>query len=302
VAKQILILVLIVIVALVSVFCIGKHLNIGGLSNENHKALRVMTFNIRLNTPDDGPNQWPSRKNIAASMIRFHKADITGLQEALKDQVNDLTVLLPEYNWFGVGRDDGKEAGEFMAVFYRKDRLDVLEHSTFWLSETPESPTKGWDAMCYRVVTWGKFKDKNTGKTFYLFNTHFDHMGQVARRESAKLLLQRITEMAGTNPVIVTGDFNSTPETEPYQIIVKGLPADLSTKLVDSETIAKSPHHGPDGTITRFQSANLPDNATIDYIFIKNNVSVDLHGTLSDCFDGRFPSDHMPVLAELVID
>ena len=105
-------------------------------------------------------------------MILFHKAYIAGLQEALKDQVDDLTELLPEYNWFGVGRDDGKEAGEFMAVFYRKDRFDVLEQSTFWLSETPESPTKGWDAMCYRVVTWGKFKDKITGKTFYLFNTH----------------------------------------------------------------------------------------------------------------------------------
>ncbi len=285
-----------------TLFCVGKGINQSNASSAKQADLRVMTFNIRLNTPDDGANQWPHRKEIAASMIRFHRADIAGLQEALKDQVDDLTTLLPEYQWFGVGRDDGKEAGEYMAVFYRKDRLQVLQQSTFWLSETPESPSKGWDAVCYRVVTWGRFKDTRNGKTFYLFNTHFDHRGEVARRESAFLLLRRIKEIAGSDPVVVTGDFNSSPDSEPYQIIVNGLPGDPSMKLIDSEHVAKYPHHGPDGTTTRFIAANLPNNQTIDYIFIKNSVSSILHGTLSDSFDGRFPSDHMPVLAEVVIE
>ena len=266
------------------------------------QSIRVMTFNIRLNTPDDGPNAWPYRKDIAASMIRFHKADIAGLQEALKDQVDDLTMFLPEFEWFGIGRDDGAEAGEFMAVFFRTDRFEVLGESTFWLSETPQSPGLGWDAACNRVVTWGKMKDKRTGKTFFIFNTHFDHMGEVARQESAKLLLKRIDEIAGDSPIVVTGDFNASPDSEPYRILTKGLTNNPTMKLVDAEQISLHPYHGPDGTITRFQSANLPDNVTIDYIFIQNNVKVLLHGTLSDSFDGRFPSDHMPVLAEIILE
>ena len=264
-------------------------------------SFRVMTFNIRLNTPDDGEDAWPNRKQFATSMIRFYGADIAGLQEALRDQVDDLAESLPEYGWFGVGRDDGKDAGEFMTVFYRKDRFKVLQHATFWLSETTDVPTMGWDAMCYRVVTWGKFEDLRSGTTFYLFNTHFDHMGQVARRESAKLLLSKVKEIAGDSPIIVTGDFNSTPDSEPYQILTKGLPDNPSTKLIDTKFVSKYPHHGPNGTITQFKSANLPHNKTIDYIFIKNNVSVFMHGTLSDMFDGHFPSDHMPVLAKVGI-
>jgi len=266
------------------------------------ESLRVMTFNIRLNTPVDGPNAWPYRKEIAASMIRFHKADMAGLQEALKNQVDDLETLLPEYDWFGVGRDDGKEAGEFMAVFYRKDRLEVIEDSTFWLSESPAVPTMGWDAMCYRVVTWGKFKDLRTRQTFYLFNTHFDHIGETARQESAKLLLESIDRIAGTSPVIVTGDFNATQDSEPYRIVTEGLTENTTIKLIDTKSVSIYPHHGPNGTITWFESANLEDNSTIDYIFIKNDVSVLLHGTLSDSFDGRFPTDHMPVLAEIFIE
>jgi endonuclease/exonuclease/phosphatase family metal-dependent hydrolase len=264
--------------------------------------IRVMTFNIRLNSVDDGPNQWLYRKDMAASMIRFHKADIAGLQEALKDQVDDLAARLPEYGWFGVGRDDGKEKGEYMAVFYRKDRFKVLEQSTFWLSETPDSVTKGWDAACFRVVTWGKFGDQRTGKKFYLFNTHFDHIGEVARRESAKLILERIDQTAGSDPVIVTGDFNSPPDSEPYQILTKGLPGKEATGLINTENIAQFPHHGPDATFTAFQSSYSPGNKPIDFIFTKNKVQVIFHGTLSDTFDGKYPSDHMPVLAEVIVE
>lgn len=271
-------------------------------TQEKDAPFRVMTFNIRLNTPDDGPDAWPFRKEFAASMIRFHQADIAGLQEALRDQVDDLAESLPEFGWFGVGRDDGKDAGEFMTIFYRKSRFKVIEQSTFWLAETTDTPTMGWDAACFRVVTWGKFKDLKSGKQFYLFNTHFDHMGVIAREESAKLLVRRVAEIAGDSPVIITGDFNSVPDSGPHQILTSGLLEDPSTKFIDAKFISKYPHHGPNGTITQFKAANLPHNKTIDYIFVKNNVSVFMHGTLSDMFDGRFPSDHMPVLAEVCIE
>ena len=294
-------LILIVTLTFISSIDCGT-LSKNSVNRSADKSIRVMTFNIRCNTTDDGPNQWPYRKEYAASMIRFRKADIFGVQEALKDQMDDLTSMLPEYGWFGVGRDDGKEAGEFMSVFYLKNRFEVLEHNTFWLSETPEKVTKGWDAACFRVVTWGKFKDLQTGKVFYLFNTHFDHKGVVARRESAKLLLLRVQDIAGDAPVVVTGDFNSSPDTDPYYILTHGRTDNENLKLIDSKGISKYPHHGPNGTITRFESANLPDNKTIDYVFVKNGVSVLYHGTLSDTFDGKFPSDHMPVLAEVVIE
>jgi len=262
-------------------------------------SLRVMTFNVRLNVASDSSNAWPNRKDIAASMIRFHKADVIGLQEAFSEQVEDLANRLPEYGWFGIGRDDGKKAGEFMAVFYRTDRLQVLTDSTFWLSETPEKPGLGWDAACNRVVTLGKFKDKKSGKTFYLFNTHFDHKGEIARRESAKLLLKNVVKIGNNLPVIVTGDFNSTPVSEPYKILTMGV---NGFKLIDSKSVSQYPHHGPTGTWTGFKSAYYPDAKPIDYIFIHNNVKVLLHGTLSDSFDGRFPTDHMPVLVEVIIE
>ncbi len=262
-------------------------------------SLRVMTFNIRYNEKNDSLNAWPNRKDQAASMIRFHKADIIGLQEALRGQIDDLVVRLPEFGWFGVGRDDGKDAGEFSAVFYRKDRLTLLADSTFWLSETPLKPELGWDAACKRVVTLGKFKDNKTGAKFFLFNTHFDHIGQVARRESARLLLYSVAKIAGDMPVLVTGDFNSTPDSEPYKILTTG---EQGNKLIDSKTVSKFQHHGPTTTWSGFIAAWQPDGQPIDYIFIRNNVQVLLHGTLSDSFDGRFPSDHMPVLLECVLE
>ena len=264
-------------------------------------ALRIMSFNIRYDNPGDGDDAWPNRRDMAASMIRFHGADIAGLQEALKHQVDDLAERLPEYGWFGVGRDDGREAGEYMAVFYRRDRFELLEQSTFWLSETPEKPGMGWDAACNRVVTWGHFRDRITGKTFYHFNTHFDHRGETARRESAKLLLARIGAIAGDTPLTVTGDFNAPPSSEPIVIITSGLAGDASSKLIDSRAVSRNGHHGPSGTWSGFTSAGKSGDEPIDYVFVRNGVAVTLHGTLSDTFDGRFPSDHMPVLAVVTL-
>ncbi len=268
--------------------------------DNGREAVRVMTFNIRYDNPGDGDDAWPHRKDMAASMIRFHDTDVAGVQEALRGQLDDLASRLPEYAWFGVGRDDGRDAGEFSAIFYRTDRLELLDESTFWLSETPEKPGMGWDAACNRVVTRGKFRDRATGAVFFHFNTHFDHRGETARRESARLLVRRIEAVAGDVPVVVTGDFNARPGSEPIAIIT-GDGTNTALRLVDSAEISEYPHHGPTGTFSGFREQPKPGDGPIDYVFVKNDVKVVRHGTLSDTFDGRFPSDHLPVLAEVVV-
>ncbi|MFH1527279.1 MAG: endonuclease/exonuclease/phosphatase family protein [Bacteroidota bacterium] len=263
------------------------------------QSIRVMTFNVRLDIPSDEANVWNNRKANLVSMISFHKADIIGLQEAQKHQINYIEQSLPEYAWFGVGRDDGKEEGEFAAIFYRKDRFDTLDTSTFWCSETPEHPGLGWDAAYQRVTTFGKFKDKQTGKIFFLFNTHLDNEGRKARQESAKLIKKKMQTLCGNYPVILTGDFNSTPNSVPYQIIVSALDTNSSMKLFDTRTITKSKPHGPSGTFTGFDILANP-SSPIDFIFVKKGITVLSHGTLSDSFDGFLPSDHYPVLAEII--
>ncbi|MBU2506892.1 MAG: endonuclease/exonuclease/phosphatase family protein [Bacteroidetes bacterium] len=263
------------------------------------QSIRVMTFNVRLDIPSDEANVWNNRKANLVSMISFHKADIIGLQEAQKHQINYIEQSLPEYAWFGVGRDDGKEEGEFAAIFYRKDRFDTLDTSTFWCSETPEHPGLGWDAAYQRVTTFGKFKDKQTGKIFFLFNTHLDNEGRKARQESAKLIKKKMQTLCGNYPVILTGDFNSTPNSVPYQIIVSALDTNSSMKLCDTRTITKSKPHGPSGTFTGFDILANP-SSPIDFIFVKKGITVLSHGTLSDSFDGFLPSDHYPVLAEII--
>ena len=266
------------------------------------QTVRVMTFNIRMNTLSDSANAWPFRKDMAAGMIRFHKADLAGLQEALPEQVEDLEKRLPEYSWFGVGREDGINKGEFSCIFYRKERFQKLDGNTFWLSESPEKPGMGWDAACPRIVTWMKLKDIVTGKIFYHFNTHFDHMGVEARRESAVLLLKKIDQIAAGSPLVLTGDFNCTRESVPYKLLTgegENKPAEY---LIDSKAISRYAHHGPTTTWSGFTSAYWPERLAIDHIFVSKGIEVIFHGTLSDTFDGRFPSDHMPVIAELKIN
>lgn len=256
--------------------------------------LTVMTFNVRINLVSDGENAWPNRQEMAASMIRFYEPDIFGVQEALEGQVTDLSEVLPQYTWLGVGRDDGKQAGEYMAIFYLKYRFKLLQEDTFWLSEHPQQPGLGWDAAYIRVVTWAQFQDMQTGKTFFHFNTHFDNRGELARQESAKLLLSRIQSIAGSAPVIVTGDFNTYPDSEPYRILSE------SGLLTDARVKSRSPHHGPSMTFNGFDLESLKTaEQSIDYIFVSKQIEVLKHATLSDSFDGYFPSDHMPVLSVL---
>jgi len=170
-----------------------------------------MTFNIRLDTPADGDNAWPYRKEMAASMVRFHRADVAGLQEVLHHQVTQLDSLLQDYARIGTGRDDGARNGEYSPIFYNKEKLECLQNGQFWLSENPGTPGIGWDAACPRIVTWGKFRNRHNRKTFYHFNTHFDHVGQTARRESARLIKRKIQEIAGDAPVVSYRRFQFPP-------------------------------------------------------------------------------------------
>lgn len=260
------------------------------------QSLNVMTFNIRLNTSSDGENAWPYRKNKAASQVLFHDVHILGVQEALHDQMMDLKDWLTDFSYVGVGRDDGKTAGEYSAIFYDSTRLKLLKTETFWLSEQPNIPgSKSWDAAITRIVTWAEFKDRKTKKKFFVFNTHFDHIGKTARAESAKIILQKVKDIAGKHPVIVTGDFNSAPSDDPYKIITDTNNPD---RLTDSKTICLTPHYGPTGTFNAFQSKETSDEP-IDYIFVKNKVRVLRHGTISESWQGRFSSDHFPVFASL---
>lgn len=261
-------------------------------------ALRVMTFNIRYDNPEDGEDGWANRKARVASMVRFHGADAVGLQEALRNQIADLEAALPQFGWFGTGRSAARD-GEHCAVLYRRDRLEVLAESTFWLSETPEvAGSQAWDAALPRIVTWGKLRDRRTGAAFHLFNTHFDHRGETARRESARLLRRKIAEIAGPGgPVVVTGDFNTTPDTEPYRILTTG--DGTPGPLVDALSASSCPHHGPTTSWNGFKA--IQPGRRIDFILVRPPVGVLQHGTLSDTFDGRFPSDHLPVIAELAV-
>jgi len=267
-------------------------------------SFRVMSFNIRLPHQGDGINYWDLRRPLVASSIRYHEADIIGVQEAFRRQLDEMTTDMPEYAWFGVCRTDGSVLpnpdGEFSAILYRKDRFERLDGNTFWLSDTPEvAGSKGWDAAFPRIVTWVKFRDLKSGKLFFYFNTHFDHMGEQAREESANLLLQKMNEIAGEEPVILSGDFNSTDTSKPYLVLTD---KESTYSMTDALYVSMSPHHGPLGSFS--SSFTLPGvgDYRIDFIFIRNNITVLKHAILSDSWDGRLPSDHLPVLAELRID
>lgn len=267
--------------------------------NSGEQNLRVMTFNIRYSEPRDGENSWTNRKTKVADVIRFHKADLVGVQEALNSQLKDLEKLLPDFAWCGAGRTDGKEGGEYSAILYRKSRLKLLETRTFWLSETPENAgSKGWDANLPRIVTWAKFRDLKTKKVFYHFNTHFDHIGKVARAESAKLLLAHIPRIAGKfSFFVVTGDFNAKEDTNIYQILT-GKENAGNFKLIDARYVSQNGHFGGDSTFNEFKE--LIPLMKIDYIFVGDKTRVLEHGVLSDRWNGLWASDHLPVLAEII--
>jgi len=260
--------------------------------------LRVMSFNLRLNVASDGANAWPHRKAWVAKLIRFHAPDAVGVQEALPGMLADLDSLLPEFARIGVGRRDGRAQGEFSAILYRRDRLAVLEQGTFWLSPTPEQAgSKGWDAAIERIATWGRFRDGATGCTYVHLNTHFDHVGERAREESARLIRERLRTIADGRPAIVTGDFNTDPRSIPYRVVTRDTIPGAHPPLVDAMLTSRQEHYGPTATWNAFKA--IEPGQRIDFVFVSPSVVVRQHGILPDSWDGRFPSDHLPVLASL---
>ncbi|KQS33885.1 endonuclease/exonuclease/phosphatase family protein [Dyadobacter sp. Leaf189] len=250
-------------------------------------TINVASYNLRYNTSNDGINAWPNRKENVKALIRFHEFDIFGVQEALIGQLKDVAEL-PEFAFYGKGRDDGKEGGEHSAIFYKKDRFKLLKSGDFWLSETPDKPGKGWDATCCnRICSWAKFQDRDTKKEFFFFNVHFDHQGVEARKQSGQLMVKKINEIAGKSTVFLTGDFNSTPETEQIRAI-QGI-------LSDAHEVTKQAPYGPEGTFNSFKFDAKMDKR-IDYIFVSKNVDVLKYGVLTDAREQRYPSDHQPVV------
>lgn len=261
------------------------------LGKATAQTTRVMTYNLRLDTDSDGENRWNARKALLANQVLFYEPDFMGVQEALPQQMHYLDSTLTAYDYIGVGRDDGKNKGEHSAIFYNKEKFKLLQQSTFWLSQTPDKPSLGWDAACNRVCTYGLFENVKTKQKFWLFNTHFDHIGTVARMESAKMILEKIKTVNKQNlPFVLTGDFNLTEDNESIKRIV--------TELDDSKKVAKLVH-GPDGTWNAFDFCTAVKDR-IDYIFVpKKGVTVTKYAVLSDNKNGRYLSDHLSVLADI---
>jgi len=255
-------------------------------------ALRVASYNLRYNNAGDGANAWPNRKELVKNLVRHYDFDVFGVQEGLRGQLTDVAEL-PAYAFVGRGRDDGKEAGEHSAIFYKKARLALLQTGDFWLSETPARPGKGWDATCCnRICTWAKLKDLQSGQVFYFFSVHFDHEGVEARRQSGQLMVRKIKEIAQGAPVICVGDLNSTPDTEQVKT--------LQGALSDAYLLTQKPVYGPVGTFNGFKlDAPLADR--IDYIFVSPGSMVLNYTVLTDSMRGHYPSDHFPVVAEVVL-
>lgn len=264
----------------------------------NDTLLTVMSYNLRFDNPDDGENRWDNRKEQAAALIAFHQPDFLGTQEGLLHQLEYLDDKLDDYGRIGVARDDGDEQGEFSALFFNETKFELVEDSeqTIWLSETPDEPSKSWDAALPRILTYGKFRDRQTDDEFWVFNTHFDHLGDTARTESAKLIIETIEE-AGEEPAILMGDFNVTDEMEPYKVLT----ADDSP-MKDAYHVTQKPHVGPDFTFEGFEAMSEEDKNRIDYIFVNNRFVVQNHAILTSFRDGRYPSDHLPVVAKVKIE
>jgi len=255
------------------------------------KPMNIITYNIRYNTPSDKENAWPNRRAEVMNLLKRHNADIFSVQEALYDQIMDLKDGMSGFDYVGVGRDDGNINGEFSAIYYNSTRYALIENGTFWLSETPEIPSKSWDAALNRICTWARLKEKETRMTFYIFNTHFDHIGVKARKESAILILKKIDEISvRKDPVILTGDFNLKPEEKPLVLIRQ--------RLKDSRQISATIPQGPVGTFNDFDFASKLENR-IDYIFVNKMVDVRKYTVLTDSRNNHYPSDHLPVLVEI---
>jgi endonuclease/exonuclease/phosphatase family metal-dependent hydrolase len=265
------------------------------------EQLRVMSYNIRYGTAPDGENHWERRKEFLVATIRAFSPDLLGTQETLSFQRDYLAEHMPEYEVLGVGREDGKERGEMMAVFWRKDRFEVIDSGHFWLSETPEIPgSKSWDSSLPRMVTWVKLRDRlaESKPPIVWFNTHFDHRGAVARRESARLIRRKLEELGKGCSLIIAGDFNAGESSEPYRILF-GISEDgRASALVDTFRVAVPVSGLEEGTFSGFNVRNVT-GPRIDWIGCSRDWEVLKAGIDRTARDGKTPSDHFAVYAVL---
>lgn len=253
--------------------------------------VNIASFNLRMDTPRDSIDQWSNRKEMVKGLIRFHDFDIFGTQEGFKHQLDDI-LELDEYAYVGGGRDDGKDAGEHSAIFYKKERFDVINNGDFWFAENPDVPGKGWDATCCnRICSWVHLKELKSGKELFIFNSHYDHEGKEARKNSSLLLLKKVKELAGDKPVFCTGDFNADPNSEPIQTIYN------DGSLKDSYLISEQKPYGTEGTFNSF-NIHHTSKSRIDYIWVTEGIKVNKYGVLNEIQYGHFPSDHFPVMIQ----
>jgi endonuclease/exonuclease/phosphatase family metal-dependent hydrolase len=264
-------------------------------TTENKVSTKVITFNVRYDNPEDSLNNWKYRKTSIGEMIRYYNPDVWGAQEVLHHQLIDLKKELPSYNNIGVGREDGKTKGEYSPIFYKKNRYKLIQSGNFSISETPEKiGVKGWDAACERIATWAILEDVKNKHSFFFLNTHLDHVGIKARREGSKLIQQKAKELGQGMPIIVTGDFNATPNSDTY-------------KAMTEDRLLKSSHevapivYGPNWTFHNFNRVPLEKRSLIDFIFVSKNMKIIKSAVIDDKADNgkRYLSDHCPILTEI---
>lgn len=277
----------------------------GEAAQEQGLTLKVVSYNIRYGAAPDGPDHWENRKGEVARLLREHEADVVGLQEALRGQLDDLASMVQGYGEIGVGRNDGKTKGEYAAILYRKDRFSVVESGTFWLSDTPETPgSRSWGNRITRICTWARLRDEPTGRTFYVFNTHLDHESQPSRERSVDLIARRIAERPhAADPVVVTGDFNAGESNPAIRRLTLAEPShDAAGRgqapfLLDTFRVV----HPDEPDASTFNNFGKPGATRdkIDYIFVQPGTRVISAGIDRRSTDGRFPSDHYAVWAKI---
>ena len=254
--------------------------------------IKVMTLNIRMDTPEDSMNAWPHRAHIVSSFVKKESPDLFGMQEVLWHQYTYLDSALKDYGSVAVGREDGRHAGEASPVFWLRTRFEAHANGTFWLSATPEVPGSiGWGAACTRIATWVKLTDRSTGDTILFMNTHFDHISDSARVMAAIMLRQRLSILAGKNKFILTGDFNALPDSPAIKNIVS------DGGISDTHSITKTPPVNDDTSFNSF--SDKPLNERIDYIFVRKGMKAKDWKTMHVKENGIFISDHWPVIATI---
>lgn len=276
-----------------SVYLIG----LGETCAQEKKTLHIMSFNIRMNYQDDGVNNWEHRRIYMTDLIKHYQPHLLGIQEAYYPQYADMKDLLSDYGSFGPV--EGRQGAESVAAFYRKDQLTCLDSGTFWLSETPDEQSVGWDADLRRTVTWGAFHIKSNGQKIYLFVTHFDHKGKKAIEESAKLLLQKVQEIAGDSQAFITGDFNFREESPYYKILTTE--HDVAKPFYDTSKLAQK-YIGPAWTLHDFGKIPEEKRSKIDYIFTNKKVHVIRFQNIDEHRGDLYPSDHNPQIVTVKID